>query len=345
MIYTVTNITYGGTADYTNDYGALAQRLDPTGNGVASIPTAGNPGIVIYPQQAVINCDLGLPVFHTNVNAIGTNLTITVNLETATNTVGGTNGVSVEGYAYTVGTTTLTLSEIDNAKLAEVVIWGDPLTNSVDPGWTLVYDSTNMNYGGTTLTYTNPVVVTNYTNTETGLYAPGGSNDFRADFGYTIGNEHTTTFGETPNVPQSPQMAANGWTNVLRLTANKDGNDAPAAINLYPTNYNFAGNIGLRFEMYLSTYYFAQGQPAAGSVGREFGLFGIDHYGTNCNWRPTAGVNVGTGGNGPTNNDGSWIAIDAGSGSLTPADYDAFNSPALPNSGNNTGTNHISTRM
>jgi hypothetical protein len=334
--YTVTNITYGGSANFTNDYGAQAQRLDPADNGVTQIPVAGSPGIVIYPGDVTVNCDVGLPVFHTNSIVKGTNLTVTVNLETAVPS-GGTNGTSVEGYAYTVGTATETLTEIDNAQLSEVVIWNDPLTNAVDPGWTLTYASTNMNYGGITPTFTNPVVVANYTNTETALYGSGGgTNDFQADFGYTVGNEHSTTFGEIPNVPQSPQMANNGWTNALRMTVNKNGNYAPAAINLFPTNQNFYGNIGLRFEMYLSTYYYAQGNPYAGTIGREFGLFGMNSYGTNCNWRPTAGVNNQTGGSGVTNTDGEWVGIDAGSGSLTPADYDAFNSALLPNSDNTT---------
>lgn len=334
VTYTVTNITYGGTANFTNDYGAQAQRLDPTGNGVSQIPVAGSPGIVIYPGNVTINCDVGLPVFHTNSIVRGTNLTVTVNLETAV-PAGGTNGTSMEGYPYEVGTATETLTEIDNAQLLEVVIWNDPLTNSVDPGWTLTYASTNMNYGGTTPAYTNPVVVANYTNTETALYGMGGgTNDFQADFGYTIGNEHSTTFGELPNVPQSPVMANNGWTNALRMTVNKNGNFAPAAVNLFPTNQNFYGNIGLRFEMFLSTYYYAQGNPYAGTIGREFGLFGMNSYGTNCNWRPTVAVNNGTGGSGPTNTDGAWVGIDAGSGSLTPADFDAFNSPTLPNSAN-----------
>jgi len=118
----------------------------------------------------------------------------------------------------------------------------------------------------------------------------------------------------------------------LKVTANKDGAGSTAAVNLYPQGVNFYGNVALRFSMYLSTYDFARRQPSIGTPGREFALFGLDHNGTNANWKPTAVVGPGTGAS-PTNNDGIWFAIDSGSGSLTPADFDAFSSSALPNGG------------
>src|SRR6185503_18903487 len=71
---------------------------------------------------------------------------------------------------------------------------------------------------------------------------------------------------------------------------------------------------------------------------REYAAFGINHYATNCNWRLDAnprptGTNAPNGmGNFPTNVDGIWCCIDAGYGAITPADFDLFTSPAIPNS-------------
>ncbi len=213
-----------------------------------------------------------------------------------------TNGTSVEGLPYTTGTASLTLTEIDNAKGPETVLWSDALTNALDNAWTLTYASTNLS-ANTVL----PVVIPNYTNAES-QYNNGGTNDFEALFGNPVSND---------GIPVAPIMAANGWTTALRMTVNKDiPGGSPCAVNLYPQGQNFPGNVALRFSMYLSTYDFARGNPGIGTPGREFALFGLDHYGTNCNWRPTTAPNPGSG-SGTTNSDGEWIAIDSGSGSLT----------------------------
>ncbi len=86
LAYTVSNITYTGTANFTNDYGAQAQRVDPADNGVVVLPTAGSPGIVIHPGDVAVTCDVGMPVFNTNVFAVPANKTIIVDL---TNSVAG----------------------------------------------------------------------------------------------------------------------------------------------------------------------------------------------------------------------------------------------------------------
>jgi hypothetical protein len=85
--------------------------------------------------------------------------------------------------------------------------------------------------------------------------------------------------------------------------------------------------------MYLSLYDFALNNPGIGTAAREFALFGINHRGTNCNWRTDAPVAAGTGMN-PTNSDGEWFAIGAASGSITPADFDAILPGPLPNNAN-----------
>ena len=307
--YTVTNFTYLGTAAYPADYTAQAQNASPP-------PVNGTPGIVIAPGVVNVTNLVGNPVAHANLNLPPTNVTITISL---TNLVTGTNATSQQGYAYSVNTNAVTLTELDNTIGPEVVIYSNPLTNSFDStNWTLTFDTPILSTSNTVL----PVVVPNYTNGESSI-AAGGTNDFRVNFGYPIAND---------GISPSPDMLANGWSNVLKMTVNKDGDAAVAAVNLYQQGINFQGNHALRFSMYLSIWSSAINNPFAGTTPREFALFGINHAGTNCNWRPATPIPAGTG-NGPTNADGVWFAIDAGDDSITPADFDAFTSPALPNAG------------
>lgn len=313
--YTVTNFSYFGTAVFPTDYTARAQRTDPAGDGIVQVPVDGSPGLVINPGNITVTGVIGNPVPHSDLTARPTNVTIVINL---TNAVSGTNVTSSEGFNYAVNTGAVTLTEIDNTVGPEVVLWSNPLTNSTDStNWTLVFASTNLG-AFTTL----PVVIPNYTNSTPDL--PNGANNFDVKFGHEVQND---------SVPPSPVMAANGWTSALRMTVNKDpGFPAQSAVNLYPQGLDFKGNYALRFSMYLSLYSFAIDNPNAGTFPREFALFGINHYGTNANWRPAAPIPVGTGSS-TTNADGVWFAIGADTGSITPADYDAFTSPALPNAG------------
>lgn len=307
--YTVTNFTYGGTAVFPADYAAQAQR--------AQYPLqAGSPGIVINAGDITVTNVVGDPVRHSNLSVPPNDVTVVLSL---TNSVTGTNGTSKEGYSYSVSPNTVTLTELDNAVGPEVVLWSDPLTNSADStNWTLTFAATNM-AGHPVL----PVVIPNYTNDESAR-VDGGTNDFRVEFGNAVAND---------SVPQSPVMAANGWANALRMTVNKDNGNSQAGVNLYPQGTNFNGNYALRFNMYLSMYSGAIGDPFVGTAPYEFALFGINHTGTNCNWRLSTAVGQNPGFAGPTNADGVWFAIDAGYGSISPADFDAFTSPALPNSG------------
>ena len=66
-------------------------------------------------------------------------------------------------------------------------------------------------------------------------------------------------------------------------------------MNLYPqipgapwtgSNYMvFQGNYALRFDMFLSLYRYGLNNPTIGTPAREFAAFGINHFGTNANWR------------------------------------------------------------
>lgn len=129
-------------------------------------------------------------------------------------------------------------------------------------------------------------------------------------------------------------MVANGWSNVLRLTVDK-GNDqspTPCAVNFYPTTHQFYGNYALRFDMYLSVWSGALDNIDPQAYPRNFAAFGINTQGTNCDWRVSVPAGYANANN-PTNADGVWYCIDAADQSLTPADFDAFASPALPNNG------------
>jgi Immunoglobulin I-set domain len=307
--YTVTNFSYSGTAVYPVDYTAQAQRYQyPLQNG--------SPNVVIHPGDITITNVVGNPVRHSNLSAPPNDVTIILSL---TNSVTGTNETSQEGYSYSVVQTNVTMTELDNAVGPEVVLWSDPLTNSFDStNWTLTFGATNM--AGHPVP---PVVIPNYTNDESAIVA-GGTNDFRVEFGSAVAGN---------NVPISPVMAANGWANALRMTVNKDNGNAQAGVNLYPQGTNFSGNYALRFNMYLSMYSGAINDPFTGTTPYEFALFGINHTGTNCNWRTAFSISANPGFAAPTNADGVWFAIDAAYGSITPADFDAFTSPALPNGG------------
>jgi hypothetical protein len=308
--FTITNFTYLGTAVYPVDYTAQAQRVDPAGDGVPQLPTDGTPGIVINPGDVTITNDVGNPVAHSNLNLAPTNVTINISLN---------NGTSLQGYPYSVSNNPVTLTELDNTIGPEVVLWSDPLISSADSAnWTLTFATTS--FATNTVP---PVVVHNYINDATSIIG-GGTNDFRVEFGTPVAND---------TVPQSSAMAANGWTTALRMTVNKDaGSGAVAGVNLYPQGMKFQGNYALRFSMYLSLWSSGVNNPAAGTIPREFAAFGINHTGTNCNWRLATPLLAGQG-SGTTNADGDWFAIDAGDGSITPADFDAFTSPALPNAG------------
>ncbi|HUA64965.1 MAG TPA: immunoglobulin domain-containing protein, partial [Alphaproteobacteria bacterium] len=324
--YTVTNFIYGGTGAYPADFAAGAQRLSINVQYYNPPPYPatlqnGAPGIVINPNDVTVMNAIGNPVMHSNLSAPPKDATIVISL---TNSVTGTNSTSSEGDSYSVTPASVTLTELDNAVGPEVVLWSDPLTNSLDStNWTLAYEATNLTgtpgFGGRIL----PVLIRNYTNDESAR-VDGGSNDFRVEFGNPVAND---------SVPQSQVMAQNGWVNALRMTVNKDGGNAQAAVNLYPQGKTFAGNYALRFNMYLSLYDSALGYPAIGSSADEFALFGINHTGTNCNWRLPFTDPVTPGYNAPVNADGDWFAIDEGYGSVSPADFDAFASPKLPNRG------------
>lgn len=314
LAYTVTNVSYFGTAVYPTDYRARAQRLDPAGNGAVVPPVDGPTAIVLNPSDAAITCVIGNPVRHADLSLRPTNLTVVLTL--TNNLVSGsgtTNLVSNENLPYTVGLATVALTEIDNTTGPETVLWSSPLTNANENTWTLTFAGTNFGPGN------RPVVLPNYTNGQTATET-GGTNDFLVHFGEDISLD---------GIDPSPVMVASNWNRALKMTVNK-GAFAHAGVNVFPPA-TFQGNYALRFNMYLSLYGFAKDNPNIGSAGREFAIFGVNHYGTNCNWRADAPINT-AGAMGPTNVDGVWFAVDAGAGSTTPADFESYVPGPVPNS-------------
>jgi hypothetical protein len=330
---TITALNYFPPATGSNfmakpgvDFTAQAQKFT---SGVP--PVDGAPGIVINPGEVTVIGMIGNPVKHTDTSLRSTNLQVIINLtnicDTTTTPGCNTNQLSWEGFPYLVSTTSLTLNEFDNAVGGEVVLWSNPLTNSFDStNWTLVYGSIVQGASPTP-----PTVISNYDNSAT------QPDIFTAWFGKPI-NDPANDGGVT--VPQSAVMLANGWTNALKVTVNKNPNFAgESGINLYPqipgapwtgSNFvNFQGNYALRFDMFLSLYDFGINNGAIGTPAREFAAFGINHYGTNVNWRLDVNPRADGTGARPINADGEWCAIGAASGSITPADYDMFISPAF----------------
>lgn len=346
--FTVTTVNYlppasGASfmANYGVDYTAGAQIF------TGSLPVNGSPGILIAPGAVAVNAMIGNPVKHTDPTLNRTNLSVIITLTNICNTVTtpgcNTNCLSAESYPYRVTTTSLTLNEFDNANGGEVVLWSNPLTNALDStNWTLVGAHINQDYSPTL-----PIVISNYDNSLTG---PGL---FTAAFGKSVsdpGNDGGVT------VPPSATMLAKGWTTALKVSVNKDaGQSAEAGINLYPqipgapwnggsNQMQFQGNYALRFDMFLSLYDYGLNNPTIGTPAREFAAFGMNHFGTNANWRLDINPRADGTGSRPINSDGEWCSIGAASGSITPADYDMFISPAwiIPIYGAvpfNTGTN------
>jgi hypothetical protein len=324
--FTITNFNYlnppagaAFKANYAVDYTAGAQNF----SGV--LPSDGTPGIVINPGDVTIAGMIGNPVKHINTSLTRTNLSVLFNL-TNTVAIGSppafTNVVSSENLPYVVAVNSLTLNEFDNAVGGEVVLWSNPLTNSFDStNWTVVHASI-----GQEVSPKLPVVVQNYDNSAS---APG---PYTVAFGDAVNNPNFNN--GFVNVPQSPVMVANNWSNALRVSVNKLPSFAfESGVNIYPqiagtTNFmTFGGNYALRFDMFLSLYDFGLNNPTIGTSAREFAAFGINHYGTNANWR--LDINPRTDGTGakPINADGEWCAIGAAAASITPADYDMFISP------------------
>jgi hypothetical protein len=302
---TLTNFSYTGTAAFGADYLAGAQLA------VGSYPVDGSPGVVINPGDITKTVIVGAPVPTPYGKPAVGNKTVVVGL-------GATSETSLEGSPYTVSANTAALTEIDNAYPPELVLWSNPMTNAADSvNWTLTFASTNL---GTKTVL--PVVIKNYPNFSPQTYANDvdGTNNFDVEFGYTVSAD---------GIAPSEAMAANGWTKALKMSVNKDPAfvvGSSAGVNVYPQGKTFEGNFALRFNMNL-----VEGSSLTGTALSEFAEFGINHYGTNCNW---ISGDISTYGSLYTNIDGFWTAITSDAGGATggtPPDYGLYSATSFPN--------------
>lgn len=209
---------------------------------------------------------------------------------------------------------TVTLTLIDNANPPETVLWSDPLTNASDSvNWTLTFANSNL-----ASHVVLPVVIPNYPNYTSANPDPNSVDDFDVEFGYTLAND---------DVGLSPVMLSNGWTTALKMTVNKnltyvDNHGASAGVNVYPQGKVFSGNYALRFSMNLT--------EGTGST-TEYNDFGINCYGTNCDWFAS---DLGSYGNSTTNSDGIWYWVDADTdGNGNNLGFVQVAGQALPNTG------------
>ncbi|HEX3717031.1 MAG TPA: immunoglobulin domain-containing protein [Verrucomicrobiae bacterium] len=295
--YTVTNLTYSGTAVLGVDYLAGLQPA-PQSPTATLIPGKPAPGFTVSQGQVNFTNIVGEPVpTPYGASPVG-NKTVIISLGAVT------NQTSMEDVSYIVSTNTTSMTEIDNANPPEVVLWSDALTNAAATNWNLSF--ANSNLGPATMP---PVYITNYTNIgpagSAGNPDSAGTNDYDVEFGYSVANDA---------VGQSLAMAAKGWTSALKVSVNKDPNfDVSSGVNLFPTGVSVSGNYALRFSMNLSEGFH---NPI------EYALFGVNVYGTNCDWvqlDPNVntvasyhGANgVPQNGGGNTNNDGVWYSMGA----------------------------------
>jgi hypothetical protein len=215
------------------------------------------------------------------------------------------------------GSLTANLTLVDNADPPATVLWADSLTNASDSvNWTLTFANSNLS-----TTTVPPVIYPNYPNFTSLNPDPNPLDDFDVEFGYGITNDF---------VGASPAMLLNNWTNALKMTVNKtsgyllNGGGCSAGVNVYPKGMKFSGNYAFRFSMNLSEGSFST---------TEYDIFGINHYGTNCNWfAEDIAAPIGSAGSYETNQDGIWYWIDADNNGLGSYSFAQVYGPPLPNS-------------
>jgi hypothetical protein len=154
------------------------------------------------------------------------------------------------------------------------------------------------------------------------------SADYEVTFGYNIADPNNIANLSGMIIPPP-----SGASNVLRITANKQGNSASAGVNAYPNITPLSGNYAVRFNM-------LEVQGAQPGYATEGPIFGINHgsRGIATNWWTGSGITSYPGG---VSNypgwpaDGIWYWIDGAAGGAGAGDYLEFTSisNAFPNSG------------
>ena len=250
--FTTSGFTFGGTATPNTDFAPLTSTVTFNNGDVTKTVNLAKPLI-----------GGSAPVDSTSITYTG-DKTIT-----AAPTAGS-------GYVSYSSNNTATVTILDSAYPPGVVLWSDPLTNSLG--------GVNGNDDGSGL-WTITAVASDDTL----------SPDYTLDWGYNISTD-PNGYNSGIALPLPP----NGQANVLRVTANKNSGSQTVAVNLYPTNMTFSGDYALRFNMYIE-----QGSVIASSD--EGPLFGINHSATLTNWWYGSGTLSG----GPWAADGVWYWVNA----------------------------------
>ena len=265
--FTVSTLSYGGTAVQNTDYSLLS----PTTIALGAVTTTAKIFSPLNPPEP---------------SYVGSK-TVIVTL--------GNNGST---YTNMPGSTSQTLTILDDKYPTATVLWSDTLTNNVDV-------NNDDGSGKWNITAVN---------------RDGNAPDYTIDWAYDLVND-PNGYGIIPLPPS-------GLTNALRVTYNKV-HGVSGAVNLYPTNVTFSGDYAVRFSMYA-----AEGGKT-GAVGAskttEGPMFGINHDGLETNWWAGSLPVVG----GPWTSDGVWCWMDSDAGGATFGDYVLLtgSANAIPNAG------------
>ena len=134
--------------------------------------------------------------------------------------------------------------------------------------------------------------------------------DFTTNWAFDYSTTACTFSSVTNLIPPAPN-SPDDRTRAVRFTVNNnDAAAATAAVNLYPKGRSFSNNFALKFDLWINYPGNANG---AGSIGStEYGIFGLNHLGTQVNWAaPSA-----------SSSDGVWFALNGEGG--TADDYRAY---------------------
>jgi len=124
-----------------------------------------------------------------------------------------------------------------------------------------------------------------------------GTPDFAVTWAYDYGTFQYTLNGVAAPIPAAPNSS--GTTKGVRVSVNKDDVAERSGVNLYPTGKSFSGNYALRFDMWINY----NGGAYGGTGSTEFGIFGINHLGTQPNYAAANPDNLL-----PTS-DGVWFGV------------------------------------
>lgn len=115
--------------------------------------------------------------------------------------------------------------------------------------------------------------------------------DYNITWNFDYSTQTYTKNGVTGNIPPAPNSGGAAGTHGVKMAANK--NDAVAAtamVQIYAKDKVFANNYALRFDMWINY----NGGAYGGTGSTEFGIFGINHTGTEPNWLPDETPTSGT---------------------------------------------------